>query len=221
MTLLLLLKSMLWTRLWYVAHRICLCPAHLCGVLNKTVISVLPLSVFPVPTRVPTHNRSLISRCWIDDSMFSYMCITGGSQSCMPWLYPPTHPSCWGRPMTRFLSSRFRASFCRHCREQTWSSGGADASPRVALCQWQTRVWGFSGANGDILPFLSGYKIGNLLRPHSVIRLSPLFWDNETKTQKGKGLCQLCLVILGHVHVNQLKTPTGFGPKESWWMHDA
>lgn len=116
---------------------------------------------------------------------------------------------------------RFRASFCRHCREQTWSSGGADASPRVALCQWQTRVWGFSGANGDILPFLSGYKIGNLLRPHSVIRLSPLFWDNETKTQKGKGLCQLCLVILGHVHVNQLKTPTGFGPKESWWMHDA
>ena len=36
-------------------------------------------------------------------------------------------------------------------------------------------IWGFSGADGDILPFLSGYKIGNLLRPHSVIRLSPLF----------------------------------------------
>lgn len=124
MTLLLLLKSMLWTRLWYVAHRICLCPAQLCGVLNKTIISILPLSVFPVPTRVSAHNRSLISRCWIDDSMFSYMCITGGSQSCVPWPYPPWlthhveavlwHVSC---------PPRFRASFCRHCREQTWSSG--------------------------------------------------------------------------------------------------
>ena len=143
MTLLLLLESMLWTRLWYVAHRICLCPAHLCGVLNKTIISILPLSVFPVPTRVSAHNRSLISRCWINDSMFSYMCITGGSQSCVPWPYPHRltlhveavlwHISC---------PPRFRASFCHHCREQTWSSGGADASPRVALCQWQTRVEG-------------------------------------------------------------------------------
>jgi len=33
-------------------------------------------------------------------------------------------------------------------------------------------IWGFSGADGDILPFLSGSKIGNFLRPHSVIRLS-------------------------------------------------
>ena len=119
MTLLLLLKSMLWTRLWYVAHRICLCPAQLCWVLIKTIISVLPLSVFPVPTRVSAHNKSLLSRCWINDGMFSYMCITGGSQSCVPWPYPPWltlhvhieavlwHLSC---------PPHFRASFCRHSR---------------------------------------------------------------------------------------------------------
>ena len=119
MTLLLLLKSMLWTRLWYVAHRICLCPAQLCWVLIKTIISVLPLSVFPVPTRVSAHNKSLLSRCWINDGMFSYMCITGGSRSCVPWPYPPWltlhvhveavlwHLSC---------PPHFRASFCRHSR---------------------------------------------------------------------------------------------------------
>ena len=126
MILLLLLKSMLWTRLWYVAHRICLCPAQLCWVLIKTIISVLPLSVFPVPTRVSAHNKSLLSRCWINDAMFSYMCITGGSQSRVPWPYPPCltlhvhveavlwHVSC---------PPHFRASFCHHSRERAWSSG--------------------------------------------------------------------------------------------------
>lgn len=44
-------------------------------------------------------------------------------------------------------------------------------------------------------------------------------WSQNPERQRP--LCQLCLVILGHVHVNQLKTPTAFGPKESWWIYDA
>lgn len=70
-----LLELVLWTRLRFVAHGICLCPAQLCRVLNKTVIFVLFLNVFPVPRRGPPHDRSLVSSCWINKLIFSSMMV--------------------------------------------------------------------------------------------------------------------------------------------------
>ena len=80
-------------------------------------------------------------------------------------------------------------------------------------------IWGFSGSDGDILPFLSVDEVGSFLRPHSPIRLFSSFWDNEAKTQRGKGLCQLCLTIPGDVHVSQLICPLLLVKKNpDWYM---
>lgn len=82
-------------------------------------------------------------------------------------------------------------------------------------------IWGFSGSDGDILPLLSVDEVGSFFRPHSPIRLLSSFWDNEAKTQRGKGLCQLCLAIPGAVHVSQLKCPLLLVKKNPAWytMH--